>query len=815
MNFKTIKKTLAVAMLSSCSYILQAQITLSGSVVDAEKKAIPFSVIGIKNTFLSTQSNVTGQFEFKNLKPGVYVLTTKCVGYKTKIDSIDLKDNMSLEISLNQDDKALDEVVINATRVDNSSAFAHSDLSTEDIKKQNVGQDIPYVLNSVPSVVINSDAGNGVGYTGMRIRGTDGTRINVTINGVPVNDAESQGTYFVDMPDLLSSTNNIQVQRGVGTSVNGAGAFGASINMQTNQLNEKAYAQINNSIGSFNTIKNTIAAGTGLINNHFTFDARASRITSDGYIDRAKSNLNAYYVAAGYYGKKTSVKAIMFSGWEKTYQAWNYVLEDSIKNGNRTYNSCGEYLEVIGTDTVTKYYSNETDNYKQDNYQLHLVHAFNSKLTANITGHYTAGKGYYEQYKQAQFLNDYTMPNVITAHDTITTTDLIRRRWLDNDFIGAIGNINYKPNTLLNFVLGGGYNTYYGRHNGEVIWAQFSNVNDFKPRYYDDKATKTDGNVYLKTMIRPTDKLTAFVDLQYRSVGYTFMGFDTSLVVAQELTAKYGFFNPKVGINYLLTQNTNVYASYAIANKEPNRDDFVQSTVKSRPKSEQLNDLEIGVSHRLKNFSVALNYYDMQYKNQLVLNGQINDVGAYNRVNVASSYRRGVELELNANVTKYFTFNGNVTLSQNKVKEYYEFIDNYDIYPGQDTVKHTNTDISFSPNVIAAANFIFKPIKDLEIGFLNKYVGKQYLDNTQNNQRAIHDYFVTDFRVNYTIRTSLIKEINLIAIIYNLSNTLYETNGYNYTYTMTDSSGDKKMYSSNYIAPAAPTHFMIGLNLKF
>ncbi len=811
MNFKTIKKAMALAMFSSCSYILQAQVTLSGFVSDPDKKPIPFSVIGIKNTFLSTQSNASGLFEFTNLKSGKYVLVTKCVGYKVKEDSIDIKDNMTIEITMNQDDKSLDEVVVNSTRVDNTSGFAHTDLSAEEIKKQNVGQDLPYALNSMASVVINSDAGNGVGYTGMRIRGTDGTRINVTINGVPVNDAESQGTYFVDMPDFLSSTNNIQVQRGVGTSANGAGAFGASINMQTNQLNEKAYAQINNSYGSFNTMKNTIAAGTGLINNHFTFDARASRINSDGYIDRAKSNLNSFYVAAGYYGKKTSVKAIMYSGWEKTYQAWNYVLQDSIKNGNRTDNSCGTYYDANGN---IKYYSNETDNYKQDNYQLHFIHALNNKLTINVTGHYTKGKGYYEQYKQSQILNEYNMPNIITAHDTITTTDLIRQKWLDNDFTGVIGNINYKPNTLLNFVLGGGYNTYIGKHYGDVIWAQFSNVNDFRPRYYNDKATKTDGNVYLKTTIRPTDKLTAFIDLQYRVVGYKFMGFDTSLVVAQELNAKYGFFNPKVGLNYLLTKNTNIYVSYAIANKEPNRDDFVQSTVKSRPKSEQLNDLEIGVNHRLKNISIGLNLYDMEYKNQLVLNGQINDVGAYNRINVETSYRRGVEFELSANMSKYFTFNGNITLSQNKVKAISEFIDNYDTYV-QDTVKHTNTDISFSPNVIAAANFIFKPIKNLEIGFLNKYVGKQYLDNTSNNQRSIHDYLVSDLRINYTIYTKLVKEINFIAVIYNISNTVYETNGYNYTYLMTDGSGDKKMYSSNYLAPAAPTHFMIGLNLKF
>jgi iron complex outermembrane receptor protein len=379
----------------------------------------------------------------------------------------------------------------------------------------------------------------------------------------------------------------------------------------------------------------------------------------------------------------------------------------------------------------------------------------------------------------------------------------------------VIANINYKPNTLLNFVLGGGYNSYFGKHFGEVIWAQYSNPNDFKPVYYNNQANKSDANVYLKTTIKPTDKLTAFVDLQYRVVNYDFFGFDTSLIEKKQVYTSFGFFNPKFGLNYLITKNINIYASYGIANKEPNRDDFVNSSKKSRPKHEQLNDLEIGATHRFKNVSIGLNFYDMQYKNQLVLNGQINDVGAYNRVNVESSYRRGIEAELNANITKYFTFNGNVTLSKNKVKNYSEFIDNYDIYPGQDNIKHSNTDISFSPNVIAAANFIFKPIKNLEIGFLNKYVGKQYLDNTSNSQRAIHDYLVCDFRVNYTIYTKLIKEINLIAVIYNLSNTVYETNGYNYTYSMTDSNGDKRMYSSNYLAPAAPTHFMLGLNLKF
>jgi iron complex outermembrane receptor protein len=806
----TFKKTFALTLILGSSQIAKSQFYLSGVLTSKEQKPIPFGVINLKNTYLTTQTNANGEYTFTNLKSGSYVVVTNCFGFKPKTDSVLITENLKLNIQLNDDNLNLDEVVVNSTRMNANSVFAHNNLTSEDIKKQNIGQDLPYALNSMPSVVINSDAGNGVGYTGIRIRGTDGTRINVTINGVPVNDAESQMTYFVNMPDLLSSTNNIQVQRGVGTSVNGAGAFGASINMQTNTLNEKPYAQINNSFGSFNTIKNTVMAGTGLIDNHFTFDARASRINSDGYIDRAFSKMNSYYFSAGYYGKKTVLKAIAFSGNEKIYQAWYYVDQDSLKKGNRTDNPAGMYIDANGK---VKYYNNETDNYKQDNYQLHLIHSFGNKLSANITGHYTKGKGYYEQFKQAESLNKYKMPDVITAHDTITTSDIIRRRWLDNDFIGAIANIDYKPNSKLNFILGGGYNTYYGKHYGDVVWAQFSNPNDFTPRYYDDKATKKDGNIYLKTYYKPTTKLNVFLDLQMRNVSYDFMGFDTSLLNAQPLNASYTFFNPKAGINYLLAKNTTVYASFGVANKEPNRDDFVQSSTKSRPKSEQLMDLEFGATQRFKNCYIAINLFDMEYQNQLVLNGKINDVGAYNRVNVDASYRRGAEIELNANITKYFTFNGNITLSQNKIKNFNEFNDSSDVnYTTYTQYKkaYKETDIAFSPNVIAAANFILKPIKNLEISILNKYVGQQFLDNTSNSGRAINPYFVTDFRVNYTIFSKLIKEINLMAMIYNISNTQYETNGYTFSYYEGD-----KLFTKNFLAPSAPTHVMVGLNFKF
>jgi iron complex outermembrane receptor protein len=405
------------------------------------------------------------------------------------------------------------------------------------------------------------------------------------------------------------------------------------------------------------------------------------------------------------------------------------------------------------------------------------------------------------------------MPNVITSNDTISISDIIRRRWLDNDFVGIISNIDYKPSSKLNFILGGGYNTYYGKHFGEVVWAQFSNTNDLIPRYYDNKATKKDGNFYLKTSYKPTSKMNVFVDLQLRHVGYDFIGFDTSLVNTQPLNARFTFFNPKAGINYLLPRNTSVYGSFGVANKEPNRDDFVQSSTKSRPQSEQLVDIELGITKRFKNCYIAINLYNMNYKNQLVLNGQVNDVGAYNRVNVDASYRRGAEIELNANLSKYITFNGNVTLSQNKIKNFNEYIDSSDVnYTTYTQYKktYTLTDIAFSPNIIAAANFIFKPIKHLEIAVLNKYVGQQYLDNTSNSERKINAYFVTDFRVNYTIYTKLIKEINIMAMIYNLSNTQYETNGYTYSYYE-----GEKLFTKNFLAPSAPTNVMIGLNFKF
>ncbi len=807
-------------MLFACAFAYSAgaiaQTGLTGKVTSAAGQPVPFAVVGIKNTQLSATANAEGVFEFPTLKSGTYIFTTRSLGFEDQTDTLVLGGNaggdFNLKVVLNASNKQLDEVVVNATRVDKNSGMAYSNVDAETLKKQNLGQDAPYMLNQLTGVVVNSDAGNAVGYTGIRVRGSDATRINVTINGVPVNDAESHGVYFVNMPDLVSSVNNIQVQRGVGASSNGAGAFGASINFQTNELKDKPYANVISTAGSYDTYRNTLAAGTGLLNNKFTLDARASRITSNGYIDRASSNLQSYYLAGGYYGKKSVIKLINFLGQEKTYQAWNYVPEDSIKRGNRTYNSCGQYTDPTGQ---TRYYKNETDNYKQNNFQLHFIHQANARLSFNLTGHYTKGQGYYEQYKNWASLRRYKMDNVITPKgDTITSTDLIRRLWLDNDFAGGIFNVNYTPSSKLAFTLGGGYNTYFGRHFDRVVWARYASNSELDHEYNHNTGNKDDGNLYLKTNYRPLNTLSVFVDLQVRRVAYRFLGFDDSLALKMQ-DQSYTFFNPKVGVSYDLNTSLNVYASAAVGNKEPNRNDFVQSSPKSRPGSEQMLDIEAGARYTTRAVYFSANLYNMQYKDQLVLNGQINNVGAYNRVNVASSYRRGIELELNLSLGRYVAVGSNIALSQNKIEKFVEYIDSanadYSVVYTQHQNTFKNTDISFSPNVVSSAMLALKPVKGLEVSFINKYVGRQYLDNTANKRRSINPYNVVNVLVNYTVKTSLIPEISFMLSVNNITNLKYETNGYT-TNAYMDS---PDVITQNYLAPAAPTNFMGGVSLKF
>lgn len=786
-----------------------AQSNLSGKVVLADNTPAAYTPVSIQQTYYSILTNEQGEFVFPALKPGTYVLTTKQLGYKPHFDTVSVPVKSPLTIQLQSNDINLSDVIVSAVRVNKGSGMAFNDVSKAQIDKQNLGQDIPILLNNLTGVVVNSDAGNGIGYTGIRVRGSDATRVNITINGVPVNDAESQGTFWVNMPDLVSSVNSIQVQRGVGASTNGSGAFGASINLETNALNVKPYAQLISTAGSFNTFRNTLAAGTGLLNKRFAIDVRGSQINSNGYIDRASSLLRSYYISAGYYGAKTVIKAISFNGWEKTYQAWYYVPEDSIKKGNRTFNPAGLYYDVNGK---LQYYDNETDNYNQNNNQLHFIHTVNNQWRVTLTGHFTKGKGYYEQFKQAQSFSKYGITDFTKNGTLITKSDMIRRLWLDNNYAGLLGNIRYQPTARIELLLGGAYSSYYGKHFGKIVSNAEGNPNGVDHRYYFNTANKNDGSAFIKLNYKPVDEVNMFIDLQQRIVNYRYLGFNDAFQEAVQVV-KYSFFNPKLGISWDIAKQSNIYASVAVANKEPNRDDFVQSNPKSRPRPEQLIDVEAGWRQYYQRLNWGINGYYMHYNDQLVLNGQINNVGAYNRINAGTSYRRGIEIEMAWQPIKMVGFNGNIAFSENKILSFTQYIDSNDVnynYITQSAIEYRNTDISFSPNVVAAVGFVLKPWRTLDITFQGKHVGRQYLDNTSTNSRSIPAYQTADLLMSYTFNGKVLKELVLTGGLYNLFNAQYITNGYTYaSYVGT------ALINYNNFAPAAPLNFLAGIKLKF
>ncbi|MCW3072666.1 MAG: TonB-dependent receptor [Bacteroidetes bacterium] len=813
-------KTILTGSLLAASAMAFSQLSISGKVISKKSgESIPGATVSIDRTFIATQSKSDGSFEVKNLRPGAYVLHVFFIGYETFTDSIQLNDNKTMNVELEESTVMMDEVIVSSTRADQKSAMAYTTISKQQIAEQNLGQDLPYLLNQQPSVVTTSDAGAGVGYTGIRIRGIDATRVNVTINGIPVNDAESQGTYWVDLPDIASSIDNIQLQRGVGTSTNGAGAFGGSLNIQTTKLNPKGYAEWNSSFGSFNTMKNTVNVGSGLINDKFAVDARLSRISSDGFIDRASSDLRSYYLSAGYYGKKNIIKFITFTGYEETYQAWYGIPQSRLKGDDAGMNDYifNNYLDAeeasnllnSGSRTYNPYtYSNQVDHYVQSYYQLHFSHEFNRNWNSNVALHYTKGKGYYEEFKKGQSFSGYGLPDVYIGTDTITGGNLVRRRWLDNDFYGATFSLQYNSLKKSSAVLGGAWNNYNGLHYGEIIWAQYAVNSDIHQHYYNDTANKSDFNIFLKANYAVTKKLSVFADIQYRMVNYSFPGFDDSLRNVTQ-SAALSFFNPKAGINYELNANASVYASYSVGNKEPGRDDYTQSTPTSRPKPETLNDLEIGYRHSGKKAMWTLNAYYMDYKNQLVLTGEINDVGAYNRTNVAKSYREGIEAELGVKILKSLSWTANITLSKNKIKDFKEYIDNYDS-TAQSVIVYKESDIAFSPSVIAGSTITFEPVKNLRFSFISKYVGRQYLDNTSNEERRLDAFFVNDLRINYSIKTKLIPEIGFTLAINNLFGEQYESNGYTWGYI----AGGKHTVE-NFYFPQAGTNYLAGFTLKF
>lgn len=702
----------------------------------------------------------------------------------------------------------LDDVLVSAVRVTSKTPVTFSNMSKEELAARNLGQDIPVLMNYLPSVVTTSDAGNGLGYTGIRVRGSDATRVNVTINGIPYNDAESQGTFWVNMPDFASSVESLQLQRGVGTSTNGAGAFGASLNMLTDSYSNMASGEIASSYGSFNTFKNTVKFSTGLMNDHFEIAGRLSALKSDGYVDRASSDLKSYFLQGTYVGKTTLIKALVFGGVERTYQSWNGVDAMTLE-ADRTYNSVGEKFDNNGV--FEGFYNDQVDNYNQDHYQLHWNEKISERWSTNLAFHYTKGKGYYEE-----FVDDWKYTNVLFEDDskfsfislepvtvngeTITSTDYTRRKWLDNDFYGTTFSANYKVEKL-DVIVGGGYNKYEGDHFDQILWAQYPS--NSQPGYiYDSSyASKTDGNIFAKANYQLLDNLSVYGDLQLRNVHYKTDSDETGLV-----NDNFNFFNPKAGVTFDVNKQNALYFSYARANREPNRTDYENGS----PKPEKLNDFELGWRYLSDKIKLNANTYYMIYKDQLVLTGELDDVGAPMRANSGDSYRLGLELDATFKLSEKWVLQPNVTLSQNK---------NKDFYFKRDGVLQNlgNTYIAYSPEIVAGNRLGFTPIKDFQISLLSKFVEEQYMGNIDSEESKLDSYFVNDLNVSYEFKPkSVFKSILVSALVNNIFDLKYVSNGYFYTYDddFSNPPAIKTIEGAGYF-PQAGINFLIGLNLKF
>lgn len=791
------KKLLLLALPVILPFLTLAQFSISGKVSDKTTgENLTGAVVSISNTYIAVSTDISGAFSIKNLKKGTYEIKISFLGYKTITQTLPITENKNLDFLLEVNPILQDEVIISATRADDKSPSTFENIKKNDIEKMNLAQDLPVLIDETPSVVTTSDAGAGVGYTGIRIRGSDITRINVTINGIPVNDAESQGVFWVNMPDIASSIDNIQIQRGVGTSTNGSAAFGASINIQTLKLNQEPYAEISTSYGSFNTLKTTAMAGTGLIDGKWSFDGRLSRITSDGYIDRATSNLKSFYISGGYYGKKSILKLIVFSGKEKTYQAWQGVPKDSLKT-NRRFNPFT--------------YDNQTDNYQQDNYQLIYSLEINKHWNLNAAIHYTYGRGYYEEYKEDAPFSNYGFGDLLIGSDTIKSTNLVRQKWLDNKFYGLTFSTKYTAKKF-DLTIGGAGNKYDGDHYGQIIWAQVSNFGKDK-RWYDNTGIKSDINIFAKANYTIANKINLYGDLQYRYVGYDIIGIDGTLRDISQFHY-FNFINPKAGIVYQLNRMHRTYFSFAIANREPNGNNYSDADLtRQTPTNEVLYDFELGYNLNSKIINLDVNAFYMDYKNQLILTGEINDVGYAIMTNIPKSYRAGIEVNAGINILKNLKLNLNGAFSKNKIQDFIEYTDEYDAdwnYLGQKVTQIGETDISFSPDIVAGGNLCYIPFKGFQASFISKYVGKQYIDNSSSSDRMLNPYFISNLLIIYTIKTKFIKEIELSFLVNNIFNKMYESNAWVYQYYQ-----GGEHYTDDGYFPQAGINFLGGVNLKF
>lgn len=805
----------------SFSTILSAQKrTFSGTVNDAQTGQILFgATVKLLGTSLGSATDKDGQFFFQANINADSKLEFRFVGYSQK--TIRVGSDSVFTIQLEPMSLVSQDVLVSALRVDEFTPMAYTTLGKEDLEKNNLGQDLPFMLQRTPSVVVTSDAGAGVGYTGIRIRGVDPTRINVTINGVPLNDSESQGVFWVNTPDLVSSTESIQIQRGVGTSTNGTAAFGASINMLMETPPSDPYGSFTASGGSFNTRKVNLEVGTGILNNGWAFEGRISKIDSDGYIDRATSDLTSYFLTGAHYGKNSVLRAYVFGGKERTYQAWFGTPESRI-NGDVDEMQAFALRNGLNSDQTDNLlnggrnfnfytYDNQVDNYAQTHYQLHYSYAFPNSWTLSAAAHYTRGRGYFEEFILEGNLEEHAIGPITLNGQVIQNSDLIRRRWLDNDFYGGIFSTNYQ-NDQLKVTIGGGYNQYFGGHFGEVIWSEVAVGSNIRDRFYDNDALKTDGNLYAKAGYEFNPQLFFFVDAQVRQVYYRFLGFDNQL---RNITQndQLWFFNPKLGLTWRPAEGHELFASFAKAGREPSRTEFVESTPDSRPDPEILFDYELGYRYNSSRWFFGATGYFMDYQDQLILTGEVNDVGAFIRQNVPDSYRLGLEVESAWKVTRWFEWSANVTVSRNKIEEYTEFLDAFDEnfnFLGQREQRFKDTDISFSPRLIAN-NILAVEWKGISTELQSQYVGRQFLDNRQDGDNDIDAYWLSHLRFS---RNQYIPFINSAAevslLINNIFDHTYESNGYTFGFIV-----GQETIREDFFYPQAGRNFLAQVRFNF
>jgi iron complex outermembrane recepter protein len=798
--------------------------TLEGQVIDRVTQEPLFGATVLETgTTNGTSTDDRGNFRL-SLTTDLNRVTISFVGYRTAEVSFADSDQ-NLTIALEPQAILSGEVFVSALRVDDSTPIAYSNISREQIESRNLGQDIPMLIGTSPSVVSSSDAGAGIGYTDMRIRGVDQARINVTVNGIPLNDSESHGVFWVNMPDFASSTQNIQIQRGVGTSTQGAGAFGASLNMQTALMRSDAYGEVTLGAGSYGTQKANVQLGSGLLDNGWQFEGRLSKIESDGYMDRAESDLRSFYLSAARHGERSLLKVDVFSGQQVTYQAWNGVPEPILNNDQAQLD---EYIAqlFLGSEDASHWqanldnrrfneytYQNQVDNYQQDHYQLHYSYRFQDNWTANTSLHYTYGRGYFEQFRRNDRLSTYSINPVVIGDEVVERSDLVRRRWLDNHFYGAIFSTEYERTDNWQLTLGGGYNEYDGDHFGEVIWARFAGDSDLGDRYYDNNGFKTDFNVYGKLNYYFNSRLNAYADLQYRAVTYRFLGLrvdgETGEVSDVTQRERIDFLNPKVGLVYRFAEGQRAFASFSVGGKEPTRRDYVDSSLDSRPDPERLYDYELGYTGRFNRIELGVNLYYMLYRDQLILTGEVNDVGNTVRENVPDSYRAGIELQVGAQLTDQFNWNGNITFSRNKIDQYEYFLDDFD-QGGQQRQVFEDVDIALSPGTIANSIFNYR-MGVFTTEWISRYVSRQYLDNTQNQSRSIDPYWVNDLVVSYEFaNVPLVRNITASLQLFNLLNEKYVTNGYTFGWI----SGEEQRHF-NYYFPQAERNVLMNVKIRF